>query len=175
VAGCEDEAQELIAEIVVHGCFDRPQFRSPRAVGRAVKLPRDLLVLALAHFVATDRVDGAAFGRCHQPGAGIGGNTGPRPFGERNDQGVLRQFLCKVEIAYDPGEARDEPRPFNAENRFDRPVSLACGHTALSAKAISEASRPPQTVSGAAELLARPIVDFLSLRRQKLLEICHLV
>ena len=132
-------------------------------------------MLALAHLVATDRVDGAAFGGCHQPSAGIGGNAGPRPFGERNDQRVLRQFLCKVEIAYDPGEARDEPRPFNAENRFDRPMRLACGHAALSAKAISEASRPPPTVSGAAELLARPIVDFLSLRRQKLLEISHLV
>jgi hypothetical protein len=27
---------------------------------------RDLLMLSLAHLVATDRVDGAAFGGCHQ-------------------------------------------------------------------------------------------------------------
>jgi hypothetical protein len=132
-------------------------------------------MLALAHPVATDRVDGAAFGGSRQPGARIGGNAGPRSFGERDDQGVLRQFLCTVDVADDPGQARDEPRPFNPENRFDRPVSLACGHAALSAKAISEASRPPRTVSGAAELLARPIVDFLSLRRQKLLQISYLL
>ncbi len=127
VAGCEDEAQELIAKIVVHGCFDR----LGRIVMRAVKLPRDLLMLALAHLVATDRVDCAAFGGCHQPGAGIGRNAGSRPFGERDDQGVLRQLLCKVDIADDPGEARDEPRPFNAENRFDRPVRLACASCRL--------------------------------------------
>ena len=52
----------------------------------------DLLMLALAHLVATNRVDGAAFVGCHQPSAGIGRNTGPAPFGQGNDQGILRQF-----------------------------------------------------------------------------------
>ena len=76
---------------------------------------------------------------------------------EGDDQRVLRQFLGKVDIAHDAGQARDEPGPFNAKDRFDRLMRLACGHAALSAKAISEASRPPPTVSDDAELLARPI------------------
>ena len=115
-------------------------------------------MLALAHLVATDRVDGAAFGGCHQPSAGIGRDAGPGPFGQGNDQGILRQFLCKVDIAHDAGQTRDEPGPFNAEDRFDRLVRLACSHAALSAKAIREASRLRPTISVAAELLARPVM-----------------
>src|SRR6185437_17043964 len=44
-----------------------------------------------------------------------------------------------------------------------------------SAKATREASRPPPTVSRAAKLLPRLIVDFGGLRQQKLLQISHLV
>ena len=105
-----------------------------RAVDHAVQLARDLLMFALTHLVATDRVDGAAFGGGHQPRAGIGRNAGPRPFGQGNDQSILRQFLCKVDIAHDAGQTRDEPGPFNAKSRFDRLVRLACSHAALSAK-----------------------------------------
>ena len=77
VAGREDEAQQLVAEIIVHGRFDR----LGRAVARLVQRPRDLLVLALAHLVAPEGVDGAAFGDGHQPGARIGRDAGLRPFG----------------------------------------------------------------------------------------------
>ncbi len=31
--------------------------------------------------------------------AGIGRNAGPGPFGQGNHQGVLRQFLCEVDVA----------------------------------------------------------------------------
>jgi hypothetical protein len=136
VAGCEDEAQQLVAKIIVHGHFDH----LGRVLGLGIQLPRDLLVLARAQLVATDRVDGAAFGNRHQPSAGIGRNTGPGPFGQGDDQGVLRQFLCKVDIAHEAGQTRDEPGPFNAKNRFDRLVRLACRHAALSAKATRETS-----------------------------------
>ena len=121
MAGREDEAQQLVAKIVVHRRFDR----FGRVAGRAIQLARDLLVLALAHPVATDGVDGAAFGGRHQPRAGIGRNAGPRPFGERDHQRVLRQFLCTVDAAHHAGQARDEPGPFDAKGRFDRPVRLA--------------------------------------------------
>ena len=108
---------------------------------RLVQRPRDLLVLALAHLVAPEGVDGAPFGDGHQPGARIGRNAGPRPFGQGDDQRVLRQLLGKVDIPHQAGQARDEPGPFNAKGRFDRLVRLACGHTAFSAKAAGETSR----------------------------------
>jgi hypothetical protein len=103
---------------------------------------------------SSPRVDGAAFGGCHQPSAGIGRDAGPGPFGHSNDQGFLRQVLCKVDIAHDAGQTSDEPGPFNAENRVDRLVHLACGCAALSATAMREASRLRPTASVAAELLA---------------------
>ena len=87
------------AEVVVHGRFDRLD----RAVGRFVQRPRDLLVLALAHFVAPKGVDGVPFGGGHQPGARIGWNAGPRPFGQGNHQRVLRQLLGEIDVPHDAG------------------------------------------------------------------------
>ena len=56
-----------------------------RAVARLVAVPgqrpRDLLVLALAHLVATETIDGAPFGDGHQPGSRIIRNADPRPLG----------------------------------------------------------------------------------------------
>ena len=63
-------------------------------------------------------------------------NAGPRPFRQGDDQRVLRQLLGQVDISHHAGEARDEPRPFNAKGRFYcsisfRLVRLARGHTAF--------------------------------------------
>ncbi len=99
MAGREDEAQQLVAQIVVqtrvqHG-FDRVR----HVASLAVQLTRDLLMLARPHPVAPDGVDGAAPGGGHQPRAGIGRHAGPGPLGERDDQRVLRQFLGPVDVA----------------------------------------------------------------------------
>ena len=141
VAGREDEAQQLVAEIIVHGRFDR----LGRVVARLGQRPRDLLVLALAHLAVPEGVQGAPFGDGHQPGSGIVRNAGPRPLGQGDDQRVLRQLLGTVDIPHDAGQARDEPGPFNAKGRLDclmgfRLVRVACGHTAFSAKAAGETS-----------------------------------
>ena len=136
VAGHEDEAQQLVAEIIVHSRFDGVG----RAVVRLVERPRDLLVLALAHLVAPEGIDRATFGDGHQPGARIGRNAGGRPLGQRDDQRVLRQLLGTIDIPDDAGQARNEPGPFNAKGRFDRLVRFPCGHTAFSAKAAGQTS-----------------------------------
>ena len=126
MAGREDEAQQLVAEIIVHGRFDR----LGRAVARLVQRPCDLLVLALAHLVAPEGVDGAALGDGHQPGTRIGRDADLRPFAQGDDQRVLRQLLGKVDIPHHSGQARDEPGPFNAKGRLYCLVCFACGHTA---------------------------------------------
>ena len=113
MAGREEEAQQLVAEIIVHGRFDRLD-RMGRAVERLVQRPRDLLVLARAHRVAPEGIDGAPFG---------------------DGQRVLRRLLGTIDIPHDAGQVRDEPGPFNAKGRFDRPMRLACGHTSFSTKA----------------------------------------
>jgi len=126
----------LVAEIVVHRGFDRVS-----GVGRCLERVGDLVVLGGLHPVAPEGVDGAAFGEGHQPGAGFGGNAGLRPFGEGRGQRVLRQLLGEVDIAGQAGEARDEPRPFNAEGRLDCAMDFGSGHTAFSAKGGGETSR----------------------------------
>jgi hypothetical protein len=73
--------------------------------------------------------------RASSQAPGIGRNADPRPFGQGDDQRVLRQLLGKVDIPHHAGQARDEPGPFNAKGRFDHLVRLACGHTSFSAKA----------------------------------------
>jgi hypothetical protein len=55
--GRQDEAQQLVAEIIIHGCFDR----FGRAVERLDQRPRDLLVLAFAHLIAPEGVDRAVW------------------------------------------------------------------------------------------------------------------
>src|SRR5262249_21761201 len=127
---------QLVAEIIVHGRFDRRGCASERLVRR----PRDLLVLALAHPVAPEGVDGAPLGDGHQPRARIGRNADLRPFGQGDHQRVLRQLLGQIDTPHHAGQTRDEPGPFNAKRRFDRLVRLACGHTAFSAKAAGETS-----------------------------------
>ena len=54
---------------------------------------------------------------------------------------VLRQLLGTVDIAHQPGQARDEPGPLDAKGRLDRLVRLARGHPAFSARAAGETSR----------------------------------
>ena len=70
---------------------------------------------------------------------------------EGDDQRVLRQLLGTVDIPHHAGQARDEPGPFNAKGRFDclafPLMRLACGHTALSAKAAGETSPAAPTVT----------------------------
>jgi hypothetical protein len=77
------------------------------------RLVGGLLVLALAHPVAPEGVDGAAFGDGHQPGAPIGRDAGLRPFGEGDDhptaEWTLQQFRMIV--------ADDQPHRFVIHDR----------------------------------------------------------
>lgn len=43
----------------------------------------------MVHPVAPQRIDGAPPGEGHQPGARIGRNADPRPFGQGDDQRIL--------------------------------------------------------------------------------------
>ena len=128
----------------------RPSSSSPRSSSMAASIasaapsrvrcctgqrPRDFLVLALAHLVAPEGVDGAPFGDGHQPGARIVRHAGPRPLGQGDDQRVLRQLLGKIDIPHHAGQARDEPGPFNAKGRLYCLMRLPCAHTAFSSKA----------------------------------------
>ena len=58
---------------------------------------------------AAQRIDGAPFGRCHQPRAGVFGDAFFGPEFERSHQGVLGQLFCDADIVSDSGNGGDEP------------------------------------------------------------------
>ena len=125
MTGGEDQAQQLVADIVVHGRLDR------RDAGLVLfrKVAADLGVLAREHPVAPQSVDGPALGRSVQPGAGIGRNPGSRPIRQGRDEGILRQLLGQAHVAHHPGQAGDEPCPLDPEDRLDRSVGFGCRHS----------------------------------------------
>ena len=148
MAGNEDEAQKLIADIVVHGGFE---VLDP-GIALTLEVAADLLVLAREHPVAADAVDGAALGRGHQPGAGIVRDAGPRPFGQRDHAGILRQLFCQADVAHHPGQARDEPGPFDPEDRLDCLMGFGRRHLPR----LREGAGATQAAAGTAGLSGRP-------------------
>ena len=56
---------------------------------------------------------------------GLSGTPDLRPFGQRDHAGVLRQFFGQADVAHHPGQARDEPGPFDPEDRLDRLMGFA--------------------------------------------------
>src|SRR6266571_2292514 len=116
VAGDEDEAEQVIADVVVHLVDVRLAGRLGLRFHVTAYLPQ-LLVVAGA---APDQVDGAMLRGRHQPGAGPVRDTLDGPLLQRDHQGVLREFLRRADVAGDAGQAGDEAGRFDSPDRLDR-------------------------------------------------------
>ncbi len=106
MTGDEDEAQEVVSEVVVvvGGLVDD----GLRAGRRGQGLAAQLLVLALEDRSAAQEVDGAALADGHEPGPRVVGDAGPGPLLERGGEGVVRQVFPDADIADVPGQPGDE-------------------------------------------------------------------
>ena len=76
----------------------RARGRAPRACARAACRRRSM-------------VDRAVLRGGHEPGARVVRDARLRPLLERGDERVLRELLGEADVAHDPREAGDEPRP----------------------------------------------------------------
>ena len=105
VAGGEDQPQEVVADVVVHGGVEVRRERRPPGL----QVAGELLVLALQPRAAAQLVDGAVLGRGHQPGARVARDAFRGPLLERRDQRVVRQVLGQSKVAHHARQAGDEP------------------------------------------------------------------
>lgn len=105
MAGDEDQAQEIVAHVIV-------DLSVKIRLGELLlngEFPPQLLVLALEAGVPAQQINGPVFGRAHQPDAGIARHARLRPLLQRRDQRILRQILGDTNIAHNACEASDEP------------------------------------------------------------------
>ncbi len=99
MAGCEDEAEEIVPDLLVD--------RHVQAILSPLDIASDLFVLALERFAAPDQVDRAVLGSPHEPGARPLRHACGGPLLERGDQGVLRELLGRPDVADDTSQPGD--------------------------------------------------------------------
>ena len=106
VARGEDEAQEIIPDVVVQRRIDvhGSGFDPLLSVGI------EYLMRAIEPRRAAQGIDGAVFRCRHEPRPGIVGNADFRPSLERGDEGILCQILGDPDVAHHSGKPGDESR-----------------------------------------------------------------
>ena len=132
----EDEAQQVVADVVVERGFE---------IGRGeLALDREIvavfLVLAALQLVAAQPVERAVLRRRHQPGARIVRDARLGPALERDDERVLRELLGDADVAHHAREPRDQPGRLDAEHRLDRAMGIGSRHDSRSEQLLPRVS-----------------------------------
>src|SRR5439155_14017486 len=137
MAGGENEAKEIVADIVV----DRGvEIRTGVLAG--LEVAPELLVLSLEQLVPAQAVDPAVLRGRHEPGARVVRNARLGPSLERGDEGVLRQVLGETDVANHPREAGDELGRLDPKDRVDRAMGVGSRHGYRSHHLHSRGARP---------------------------------
>jgi hypothetical protein len=136
VARDEDEAQEVVAHVVVDGLFDR--LAPALFLGLGV-VPHRLL-RALGELAAAQAVDGAVLRRRHEPRAGVVGHARLGPLLERRHERVLRELLGEADVAHHAREAGDDPRRLDPPDGVDRAANAHGARFAIAAQTAAVAS-----------------------------------
>ena len=126
MAGGEDQAQEIVAHVVVERVVGIGG--GALLLGPHVEVVTELLVLALEELGATESIDGAILRRRHQPRAGILRHAGFRPLLEGREERILRELLGGVEVADESRQPGDERGRLHLPHRVDRGLRLFDGH-----------------------------------------------
>src|SRR5690606_5334865 len=106
VAGGKDQPQQIVADLVIQRL---DQFAL--VIGGVVLYEAsNFLQLGRGHFAVAEIIDAAPLGGLHQPGAGIVRHAGFGPGLERDQQGVLCQFLGQRDVAHHARQSGDQPR-----------------------------------------------------------------
>jgi len=126
MAGHEDQAQEVVTDVVVEGGLEvgrRPLFFDDQPAA-------ELVVLAVEPPAAAHEVDRAMLGGPHQPGAGPLRHARLRPLLQGRDERILRHLLGQLDAAHDPDQAGDEAGGLDPPHRLDRRPRVSRCHLA---------------------------------------------
>jgi hypothetical protein len=78
-----------------------------------------VFVFTLGDGVAAEEIDGAAFGGCGEPCAGIIGDARLRPLFQGGEEGFLCEIFGQADVAGEACEAGDDARSLDAPYSFD--------------------------------------------------------
>ena len=125
MTGREDEAQQIVADVVVE--------RGGQVVLgthlAGFQLDAQLRVLALQHLAPAQLIDRPVLGGGHEPGARVVRDARRRPPLQRGDEGVLGEILGQTHVAHDPRQPGDEAGGLDPPHRLDRAMGVR-GHGA---------------------------------------------
>jgi hypothetical protein len=123
MAGNEDEAKEIVADLVVERCVE---VRRDRFLHR--ELAAELFMLTFEELVPAELIDRTVLRGCHQPGAWPLGDARCRPLLQRRDESILRKLLRDADVADHPRKAGDELRPLDPPDCVDGTMCLGSRH-----------------------------------------------
>src|SRR4029077_10904096 len=110
----EEEAEEIVAYLIVNGCIEANAFLRP------VDVASDLFVFAFQRLATPDQIVGMVLRSPHKPGSRPFRHAVCRPLLERSDKSVLCPLLG------DPVAADDASQPGDEPGRLDAPDCLDC-------------------------------------------------
>ena len=119
----EHQAQEVVFNIIVDCGVEIRHGHLP-----GLELATELFVLSIEQRSPAKLVDRTMLGGRHEAGARLVRDARLRPLLERGHQRVVRQILGKSDIAHNPRETGDEPRPFDSKDRVDCAMCIGSRH-----------------------------------------------
>jgi hypothetical protein len=123
MAGNEHQPQQVVADVIVEG---RVEIRHGHL--RDLQLVAELFLFAFETLPAPQEIDRAALPCGHDTGARIIRDARLRPLLERGEQRILCEILGLSDVAYESGQARDEPGRLDPPDRLDGAIRVGSRH-----------------------------------------------
>lgn len=124
MAGGEDQAQQIIANIVVNCII---QIRHGSLTVR-LDLAAQFFMFPFQQLVSAKKIGGTVFRRGHQPGPGLVRDAFFWPFLESGYESILREVLGQTDIMHDARKAGNEPRRFDPPDCVDGAMCIERRH-----------------------------------------------
>jgi len=125
VAGGEDQAQQVVADVVVDRVDQRLFDAGLRHLLAQLHLVAELLVVALEHLLAAQPVERAPLRGGREPCGGVVGHALFGPLLECGDQRVLCEFFGNADVTHHARDGRDDLRRLDPPDGVDRAMDGA--------------------------------------------------